>query len=186
MRSKRTDDRGIVYGNPFMQVRHSHVDFPDHSKDYYVIEFGPRAGIVLLSEGKVLLVRQYRFLIDGFSWELPGGTVEKGEDLESGARRECAEETGIECQTLEKLLVYYPGLDNVDNRTTIFLCESFLDSKNFKGIPSEIRDFAWFPVAEAMQMIRAETILDAMTIAGIHALALARTRPPSRYSREAG
>jgi 8-oxo-dGTP pyrophosphatase MutT (NUDIX family) len=178
MRRKRTEDRGIVYANPFMKVRHSHVEFGDHSKDYYVVEFGPRAGVILRRDGRVLLVRQYRFLVDGLSWELPGGTVDAGEDLQVGARRECAEETGIECLRLEPLLVYYPGLDNVDNRTTVFLCDEFRDSQAFRASPSEVRSLEWVALPEAMGMIRGGRILDAMTIAGLQALSLSGEARP--------
>lgn len=178
MRRKRTLDHGIVYANPFLKVRHSHVDFADHSKDYYVIEFGARAGIILRKEGKIMLVRQYRLLVDNLSWEIPEGTIESDEDLQVGALRECAEETGIECLELKQLLVYYPGLDNVDNRTTIFLCDSFRKHKNFSDSPSEVRKLEWLPLPDAMRMIRQGTILDAMTIAGLQALYLTNVGLP--------
>lgn len=173
MRRKRTEDRGVVYVNAFMKIRHSHVEFETHSKEYFVIEFGPRAGVILRKHGSILLVRQYRFLVDELSWELPGGTVDVGEDLQTGARRECAEETGIKCLRLEQLLVYYPGLDNLDNRTTIFLCDCFNDSDAFSASPSEVCGLEWVPLADAMRMIREGRILDAMTIAGLQALSLA-------------
>lgn len=43
---------------------------------------------------KVLLVNQYRFGVDKFSWEFPGGIMEEGEDPKEAAARELVEETG--------------------------------------------------------------------------------------------
>ena len=40
----------------------------------------------------IVLVRQYRYAVDRWIWELPAGNVEPGEDIETAARRECHEE----------------------------------------------------------------------------------------------
>ena len=50
---------------------------------------------------RIVLIRQYRFPIDGFIYELPAGLVEDGEDLHEGAIREVLEETGLELELLE-------------------------------------------------------------------------------------
>ena len=57
----------LIHRNPMESVSHVRAEFGDFSKDYYVVEFGPRAGIVAVSGGKVLLTAQYRFLINGIS-----------------------------------------------------------------------------------------------------------------------
>jgi ADP-ribose pyrophosphatase len=166
----RVTRKGVVHKNPFMEVRHSHADFGDYDKDYYVIHFGRRAGIVMLRDDAVLLVRQYRFLVDALTWELPGGTIDDGEDLQIGAIRECLEETGLECESLNELVVYYPGLDNVDNRTTIFWTRAFAEKRPFNANASEIREIAWLPVRDCLRMIGEGAILDAMTVVGLTSL----------------
>src|SRR4026207_411763 len=44
--------------------------------------------------GRVILIRQYRYAVNTFLWELPAGSVDKGESPEQAARRECHEEIG--------------------------------------------------------------------------------------------
>ncbi|MEA5082655.1 MAG: NUDIX hydrolase [Lachnospiraceae bacterium] len=46
-------------------------------------------------DNKVVLVRQYRYPIDGYIYEFPAGIIEKGEDMVSAAVREMQEETGL-------------------------------------------------------------------------------------------
>jgi len=157
----------LDYCNPFMEVRHTRADFDGFHKDYFVVELGPRAGIVAVREGRVLLTRQYRFLVDGFSWEIPGGRVDEGETPEVAAARECLEETGLECSGLRKLVEYYPGLDNFDNRTTLFLSESVREAAEFRPVESEVVEIRWFALEETMRMVLAGEILDALTVTGL-------------------
>jgi ADP-ribose pyrophosphatase len=157
----------VVHSNPFMDIRHTNVDFGNFYKDYYVVDFGPRAGVVIVNEDDILLVKQYRFLIDKNSWELPGGKVNPGEHTDTGLIRECREETGILCKNLQKLVVYYPGLDNVENRTSIFFTDDFDTISEFKSEETEVVGCKWTPLTECLRMIKEEFILDAMTVAGI-------------------
>ena len=56
----------------------------------------PGAVVILpvLDAGRVVLLRNHRFVIGETLWELPAGTVEPNEPLEACARRELLEETG--------------------------------------------------------------------------------------------
>ena len=167
MRRIKFSPRQTTYQTPFFDVYHSRADFGGFSKDYYVINFGPRGGIVAAKDGNVLLARQYRFLIDGMSWELPGGTIEPGEPAETGAARECLEETGVLCRNLKPLVVYYPGLDNVENRTTIWRTDDVEIRRGFVPKAEEVSEVAWVPLARAIDMIFAGEILDGMSVTGL-------------------
>ncbi len=50
--------------------------------------------VALTADGRIVLVRQFRFGIDGFSLEIPGGVMEPGEDPVAAGLRELREETG--------------------------------------------------------------------------------------------
>jgi len=57
-------------------------------------------GGIVISAGRVLLVRRGAPPLEG-EWSIPGGTLEAGETLAEGVRRELAEETGIEARVLD-------------------------------------------------------------------------------------
>lgn len=55
---------------------------------------------------RVVLIRQYRYTIDGYIYELPAGLVEPGEDYHASAVREMREETGLTLYPLRVDTIY--------------------------------------------------------------------------------
>jgi 8-oxo-dGTP diphosphatase len=62
-------------------------------------------GGVVISDGRALLVKRGHPPLEG-QWSIPGGTLELGETLTEGVRRELAEETGIEVRVLDLIEVF--------------------------------------------------------------------------------
>ena len=170
MRKKSSTAPKLDYRNRFMEVHHSKADFGTFQKDYFVVDLGPRAGIVAMRDGCVLLTRQYRFLIDDYTWEIPGGRVDAGESPETAAVRECIEETGVRCEGLVPLVTYYPGLDNFNNRTTLFRSAQVEVVAPFVPNEAEVVEIRWIPLEECLGMVFSGAILDALTVAGLLAV----------------
>lgn len=81
------------------------------------------AGVVINSTGEILLVNQ-----GGVHWSLPKGHIEPGEDAIAAARREIAEEAGVDDLTFVKELGSYErfrmnwdGTDNLDEHKEIIV-----------------------------------------------------------------
>ena len=55
------------------------------------------------SRGHIVLIRQYRYAVNRWLWELPAGSVDPGEEPEAAARRECHEEIGLVPDTIVRL-----------------------------------------------------------------------------------
>ena len=171
-----TSESRVQYSNHFMEVRHTRADFGTFHKDYFVVELGPRAGIVAMKDNRILMTKQYRFLVDDYSWELPGGRVDTGETAEQAALRECLEETGVKCSALKPLVVYYPGLDNFDNRTTLFFSDHAEVLTPFEPKEQEVIEIGWFEVGQCLDMVFSGEILDALTVTGILAYEASMSR----------
>ncbi|MDO8871610.1 MAG: NUDIX hydrolase [Methanoregula sp.] len=135
------------------------VEFEGFTKEYLVSDTGERAAVLVTCGSYVLLVRQYRLLINDISLEIPGGKVDDGETPEKSAFRECQEETGIECKNLKYLLNYYPGLDVTDNPTYIFYSNDAIPTSIVRTDRS-----LWLPLDICLEMIFNGKIQDAMTI----------------------
>jgi ADP-ribose pyrophosphatase len=76
--------------------------------------------IPVTDDGKVMLVRQYRAAVGRWLWELPAGTLERGERPEAAAARECQEEIGLIPGTLERLGSFYPSPGFCDEEMVFF------------------------------------------------------------------
>jgi ADP-ribose pyrophosphatase len=72
---------------------------------------GGALAVPVTPEGKLILVRQYRFAVGGRILEFPAGTVEPNEDPQDTIKREIEEETGYRAHKWQKLgdFILAPG-----------------------------------------------------------------------------
>jgi ADP-ribose pyrophosphatase len=72
---------------------------------------GSVAVLPIHEDGRLVLVRQYRYSIDAQVWELPAGRIDEGETPAESAARELEEEAGLHAEALEPLVAYFstPG-----------------------------------------------------------------------------
>jgi ADP-ribose pyrophosphatase len=92
---KRLGGRVLLSGG-FLEVHKDDVSLPDgsHATREYIRHGGAVAVIPLLDDGRVVLVRQYRYPTGKVLLEIPAGKLDAGEAQLACARRELREETG--------------------------------------------------------------------------------------------
>lgn len=122
-------------------------------------------------EGRLLLVRQYRFAVGQELLELPAGKLEPGEDPEKAAARELMEETGFAAARLVKRTELFPTPAYCTER--IYLFEGY-DLTRIGGQRldrDEFIDVAAIPLREALEMVLSGKLPDAKTQVGVLLLA---------------
>ena len=154
----------LVYQDRNQKIYRIIAQFDGFSKEYYVSDHGQRAAVVAVRNSEVLLVRQYRLLINGLSYEIPGGGVDENETPEAAAIRECLEETGVQCLNLKPLISYHPSLDIWKNYTYIFYSEEL---KEIEKDNSDRR--VWIPLERCIKMVFAQQIVDSLSIVALFA-----------------
>lgn len=154
----------LVYQDRNQKLYRVVARFEGFSKEYYVSDHGQRAALVAVRNGEVLLARQYRLLIDGLSYEVPGGRVDEGETPEAAAIRECLEETGVRGLNLKPLVSYHPSLDIWKNYTYVFYSEE-LEERAEDNAERRV----WIPLARCIDMVFAQQIVDSLSIIALFA-----------------
>jgi ADP-ribose pyrophosphatase len=137
------------------------MDFGGRRKTYYVSEYGRRVGLLLLRRGAVLLVRQWRFVAGGDTWEIPGGRLEEGESPAQASARECWEETGWKARDVRPLVSYIPGTDIIDNPTEI--CVGTAAGRERRPRTCETAGSRWVPLRTCLEWVRRGRISCGMT-----------------------
>lgn len=129
--------------------------------------------VVLLpidGEGDVILVRQYRHAIGRWVWELPAGSLKKGEDPESAAIRECHEEIGLIPSRVERLGAFFPTPGYCDEEMFIYKATGLRQpSPGDRAEPDDDEDIEprGFALDELRRMIQIGEIVDLKTVAGV-------------------
>ncbi len=177
----RRHSRRIAYENAWIRVFHDEVTRPDGEPGVYgVVHFHGRAvGVVALDPaGRILLVGQYRYTLDRYSWELPEGGVPEPEDLLEGARRELAEETGYSARRWRELVRLHLSNSVTDESGALYVAED-LEQGEARPEGTEQLSLRWVGLEEALALIDDGTITDAMTQIGILRHALERATAAS-------
>jgi 8-oxo-dGTP pyrophosphatase MutT (NUDIX family) len=130
-------------------------------------------------DGTVTLVRQYRAAVDDMVLEIPAGTRDKeGELLEETARRELAEEAGLEAEHLELLIGTWntPGVS--DQHTTIYLATGLSPcATRPDGIEERYMSIETIRLADLDDLVADGTLKDETTVLGLF---MARQRLTAR------
>ncbi|MDR2358119.1 MAG: NUDIX hydrolase [Oscillospiraceae bacterium] len=133
------------------------------------------------NDGRVLMVRQYRYAIGEEMLELPAGRLEPGEGHRKAARRELSEETGCSAKHLLYLGVIYPSPGFCEEALHLYVAfglkrgEAHPDEDEFLAVRA-------VKVEKVLDLIRSNSITDAKTIAGIFRALLCAPADESRKS----
>ncbi|MFH0990540.1 MAG: NUDIX hydrolase [bacterium] len=114
-----------LYRNPWWAYRKDEFEMPNgHRSHYhYVHTNGSSMILPVTGEGKILMVRQYRYLCDRESLEFPCGGVKEGHDHEQTAREELAEETGHSAASWKFVGEYNPYNGVADEFCRVFIAK---------------------------------------------------------------
>ena len=112
----------------------------------------------IVAVGTLVQNKQSQFLLvktEWRGWEMPGGQVEKGEDITSALNRETLEEAGIDIE-IERLAAIYSSINEPSKVILDFISE-YKDG-DIQKRDNEILDARWFSKEEILSIIQSDPI----------------------------
>ena len=164
--------RTTIYKGRIFHLEVDVVKLPTgHTVDMEIVRHPGSVVLLPIPEpGKIILIRQYRYTIDRWIWELPAGSLKAGEDPDQAAARECEEEIGLAPATVTRLRGYYPTPGFCDEEMIYYRCEDLrppaADSTAKKDDDEEIEPRT-FTLDEARALVASGEIVDLKTLAGL-------------------
>lgn len=157
---RRTGSK-TVYKGRLHVVEHDAILPNGEVTKYEVEHFATGAVAVLIRvDDKVVLAHQYRFPLDKWIYDLPGGAIDPGESIEEAAIRECREEVGIAPENIQKLGMFYPNPSRTDWPAHVFFSDSHVESKITLDDPSENVEKVLMPINDLKKLIDNHDIVD--------------------------
>ena len=142
---------------------------PDGARGYYGVIRVRRLAVGVLpidTGGRVHLVGQWRFPLGRYSWEMPEGGAEPGEDARGCAERELAEETGLRARDWVKVLEMDLSNSLTDERAVIFIATE-LTGGIAEPEATEVLKHRTAHFLDVLERVADGRIRDALTVAAV-------------------
>jgi len=168
----RFEKRAVVFEGRIFKVEKDRVTLPTgHTVEMDVVRHpGSVVLVVMPAPDAIILVRQYRYTIDRWIWELPAGSLKAGEDPALAAARECEEEIALVPKSVRRMRSFYPTPGFCDEEMIFFRCTDLqppaADSTVTKDEDEDI-EARTFTVDEARRLVIEGEIVDLKTAVGL-------------------
>jgi 8-oxo-dGTP pyrophosphatase MutT (NUDIX family) len=132
--------------------------------------------LALDDQDRVVLVGQWRYPLESYSWEIPEGGGEETESPFEAIRRELGEEAGLEASVWEPLAFLHNSNSSTDEETFLFLARGLTDVPGGETPEADeelmqLRE----PFAQCLARVQSGEITDCLTVAAVLALQARRS-----------
>jgi ADP-ribose pyrophosphatase len=160
--------RESIYNGRVLKITKDTIEMPGGKPATREVVHHPGAvAIVALNhEGKLLMVRQFRYATGRSLLEIPAGTLNPGEDPDVCAVRELQEETGYKPGHLEKLGGIFPAPGYTSEFIHLYIATDLTESR-LEMDEDELIEVETYTLPEVFAKIQSAEIADAKSICGI-------------------
>ena len=164
---EKTLDVEYIYKGRILNLRKDKVELPDGSESVReVIEHSGGSCVYCEVDGKVLLVKQFRYPYKKQILELPAGKLNAGENPYDTAIRELEEEGGMRAKTVELIHTIYPSTGYTEEIIYIYRAKDVVKTQTNLD-EGEFLDSVWIDKQTLKQMVKDGEINDAKTLVAL-------------------
>lgn len=136
-------------------------------KQFKIVEHPGASAVLVVDDGKVLMVEQYRPAANRFMLEIPAGNRKLEESPLDCAKRELEEETGYQADNWQSMGVIYPTPGYTTEVLNLYLAEGLIEGDQRLDEGEELV-VKWLPLDSVETMIEDGLICDAKTIIALY------------------
>lgn len=158
-------DTKVVFEGKLLKVFSDKVELPNgtEASREFIKHPGAVAVVPITPEGKIVLVRQFRYPVGKVMLEIPAGKLDYGEHPDACALRELEEETGFIAKNIKKLTSIYTTPGFTDEIIHLYIADQLSVSKQ-RLDEDEFLDVELYTKEEIKTMIADGTINDAKSM----------------------
>ncbi len=161
---EKTVSKNYIYKGKILNLRKDDIILPDgNTAIREIVEHSGGCCVLCEMDGKILLVRQFRYPYKEEILELPAGKLNPGESPEQTAIRELEEEGGIKAGHVEKMFDVYPSPGYTEEIIRIYKALD-IQKTNVHLDEDEFLESVWIEKDKLKEMIKKGEIKDAKTI----------------------
>ena len=158
-----------IYDGYVIHVKKDEVLCENGMKSYRECVGAP-GGVAILAmfDNKILLVKQYRYVVGEETIEIPAGKIEPNEELVNVAIRELEEETGYQAKEMNKIFTFYPTPGFCSEVLHIYEAIDLTKVENPKAMDEdEVINSYFLDIEKAYEQVLNGTIKDSKTMIAI-------------------
>ena len=141
----------LILNRKYFKVKKDTVKLPTNEIKKWIYWDSKDSVMVIgiTKDGKLIVIKQYRYLVGSEVIEFPSGGIHDNESIKKAAKREFEEESGFKCGSLVKLGSFYETYGQLNRKIHIFFSNNITRSKQnldngergFEDIKVEFVDF---------------------------------------------
>ena len=169
---EKTVRKNYIYRGKIINVRCDDAELPNGRPcRREIVEHPGGACVLCVKDGKVALVKQFRYAYGEAIYEIPAGKLNEGENPMLAAERELGEETGMIADELVLRFVLYPTPGYTNEKIFIYEALGVREGKQHLD-EGEFLNVEFVPIEVALEMVENGVICDAKTIVALQRYAL--------------
>lgn len=165
---EKTKNKSYLYKGKILNVRKDEVILPNGKEAFReIIEHSGGSAVLCEKDGKILMVKQFRYAYNQELLEIPAGKLNVGEDPMQTAIRELEEEGGIKADKMELLCEVYPSPGYTNEIIRIYKAIG-IEKTSAHLDEDEFLSAEWIDKEELKKMIKNGEIKDAKTLLALN------------------
>jgi ADP-ribose pyrophosphatase len=163
--------RKIIYEGRVFNILVDDVQYPSGNHSIREVAEHPGGAVIfaVFPDKNILLIKQHRYPIDKYIYELPAGKLDANETPLDCAKRELEEETGYKAASWQKLTAIYTTPGFCTEQLHIYMAQDLYPAENGRNLEEGelTMTVEILPLHKAIAMIENQEIVDGKTICGI-------------------